>query len=387
MGREACQTPRQCFPKFLAPKSRRPQPDKVAEGFSERWILAKLCFLLIRRTRGTSNSLDFASRIIRIYFPDQSAAAWGAMGKKGTSQTRPKGGARRGGQAGRSGGRGGLLDAVEALEDGSLRRRLDSAAVVRREESSFSKLQPEFLEQLNLHASCMELKRPIRKSLTIFSHPESSYSEDTSSNEGTLTGRSQRPKPLLLLPKKPRWNHDLSAKAVQSNEKEVFRQWLEKTDEQVQAVFRQARDRKGKGRASDTKEIFTVTEHDAAAAIIPSLFERNLEVYQQLWRVVERSHVLLVLIDVRCPPIHLPPSLEDYLMRQGHSRRRRTILVLTKADLVEDAVAEEWKAWLSERYPQWQVVLTSSYVRREKQEGQGELNFSFLATEMFADLA
>lgn len=50
----------------------------------------------------------------------------------------------------------------------------------------------------------------------------------------------------------------------------------------------------------------------------------------------------------------------------------RTLLVLTKADLVPAPIVAAWKAWLEKTY-QWRVVTTESYVKKEKLEGQGEL--------------
>ncbi|KDN36770.1 P-loop containing nucleoside triphosphate hydrolase protein [Tilletiaria anomala UBC 951] len=249
------------------------------------------------------------------------------------------------------------------------KRRQVLTDIAKREESSFAKLGPDALLQLNLHATYTVLARPIPRVLTLYSHPENNVARGGSSDSESVSKKTSRSRPLLTLPKKPRWSHELSAKAVQSNEAEAFRNWLEKTDEEVQRCFKDALTVKGKGRAAEHN-----VDDDAAtlaAAVIPSLFERNLEVYQQLWRVVDRVQILLVLLDTRCPPIHLPPSLEDYLFRQGHTRRRRTVLVLTKVDLVTADVAAVWQAWLKQKYPQWQVVLTSSYVQREAHEGQG----------------
>jgi ribosome biogenesis GTPase A len=76
-----------------------------------------------------------------------------------------------------------------------------------------------------------------------------------------------------------------------------------------------------------------------------------------------------VLLDARCPPLHLPPSLVAYLQRFG---RRRTLLVLTKADLVPAPLVAAWAAWLRRTY-EWRVVATESYAKLERLEGQGEL--------------
>ena len=94
---------------------------------------------------------------------------------------------------------------------------------------------------------------------------------------------------------------------------------------------------------------------------------------RQLWRVGEMSDILLILIDARCPPIHYPPSLRDYL-RNGIKPRKKILLVLTKTDLVGDIVARRWKAWLEaqeaaevaeERF-RARVVLIQSYEEQSR---------------------
>lgn len=77
----------------------------------------------------------------------------------------------------------------------------------------------------------------------------------------------------------------------------------------------------------------------------PSFFERNLNVWRQLWRVTETSSIILILIDSRFPLIHFPPSLEAYVKGLG----KPYILVLTKTDLVPRWLAEAWQGWFLER--------------------------------------
>jgi hypothetical protein len=60
-------------------------------------------------------------------------------------------------------------------------------------------------------------------------------------------------------------------------------------------------------------------------------FEHNLEVWRQLWRVVERSDIVLLLADARCPALHFHTSLYRYITR---THGKECVLVLTKADLV-----------------------------------------------------
>lgn len=45
------------------------------------------------------------------------------------------------------------------------------------------------------------------------------------------------------------------------------------------------------------------------------VFEQNLQVWRQLWRVVERADVVVVVMDVRHPLLHLPPALYLHVAR------------------------------------------------------------------------
>lgn len=94
-------------------------------------------------------------------------------------------------------------------------------------------------------------------------------------------------------------------------------------------------------------------------------FERNLDVWRQLWRVSEVSEILLVLLDVRCPLLHLPTSLQDYVSTL--KPRKKCILILTKVDLVPKALADAWKAYFEKRY-NYDVVMVESY----KEHTRGE---------------
>jgi ribosome biogenesis GTPase A len=60
--------------------------------------------------------------------------------------------------------------------------------------------------------------------------------------------------------------------------------------------------------------------------------------------VTESSHVLLLLADARCPPLHLPPSLRTYV--QNLKPHKEVILVLTKSDLVDPEALAGWREWV-----------------------------------------
>lgn len=71
-------------------------------------------------------------------------------------------------------------------------------------------------------------------------------------------------------------------------------------------------------------------------------FERNLEVWRQLWRVLERSHLVVQIVDARNPLRFRCEDLEAYVHdvegtegESGTGRgKRRCLLLINKADLL-----------------------------------------------------
>lgn len=52
-------------------------------------------------------------------------------------------------------------------------------------------------------------------------------------------------------------------------------------------------------------------ENNLSLAITP--FEKNLDVWRQLWRVIEKSQLLLQIVDARNPYFYYSPDLETYI--------------------------------------------------------------------------
>lgn len=71
-------------------------------------------------------------------------------------------------------------------------------------------------------------------------------------------------------------------------------------------------------------------------------FERNIEVWRQLWRVLERSHLVVQIIDARNPLRFRCEDLEAYVAdvegaegEKGTGKGwRRALLLINKADLL-----------------------------------------------------
>lgn len=72
-------------------------------------------------------------------------------------------------------------------------------------------------------------------------------------------------------------------------------------------------------------------------------FERNLEFWRQLWRVLERSDVIIQILDARTPLFFRSKDLEIYV-KEIHSNKE-VILLMNKSDLVPQDVRRTWAAW------------------------------------------
>ncbi|ORM39457.1 GTPase LSG1-1 [Babesia sp. Xinjiang] len=69
-------------------------------------------------------------------------------------------------------------------------------------------------------------------------------------------------------------------------------------------------------------------------------YEKNIEFWRQLWRVIERSHLLLIIVDARDPLFYRVPDLEEYVKEVDG--RKETMLVLNKADHLSQELRKAW---------------------------------------------
>ncbi|KAE9593100.1 putative GTP-binding protein, orthogonal bundle [Lupinus albus] len=69
-------------------------------------------------------------------------------------------------------------------------------------------------------------------------------------------------------------------------------------------------------------------------------FEKNIDIWRQLWRVVERSDLLVMVVDSRDPLFYRCPDLEAYAREVDE--HKRTLLLVNKADLLPESIREKW---------------------------------------------
>jgi ribosome biogenesis GTPase A len=126
----------------------------------------------------------------------------------------------------------------------------------------------------------------------------------------------------LQIPRRPRWDGK-SPEELQRAEKDAFLDWRREVARAELAH--------GGGLSGADAGV-------EAAAVTP--FEKNIDVWRQLWRVVERCDVLVQIVDARNPLLYRCPDLEDYVREVNPLKR--CLLLINKADYLTHAQRGVW---------------------------------------------
>jgi ribosome biogenesis GTPase A len=124
---------------------------------------------------------------------------------------------------------------------------------------------------------------------------------------------------LGLMPARPKWDYELKRGKLHARERKAFVKWLRHAKEAM----------------------------IEAGGYAPA-FEQNIEVWRQLWRVLERSDVAVVVVDARNPMLHLPPALYAHVTRR---LRKPLVVVLNKTDAVPMRAIDGWAEHLLATLP------------------------------------
>lgn len=133
----------------------------------------------------------------------------------------------------------------------------------------------------------------------------------TAEEKSRLKKLHEENKHFLRIPRRPHWDESTSPEALQMSEKDSFLQWR--------------------------RELAQLEEEQK---LILTPFERNLEFWRQLWRVIERSDVIVQIVDARNPLLFRCPDLESYVSEI--SKDKVNMLLINKADLL---TRKQRKAW------------------------------------------
>ena len=123
---------------------------------------------------------------------------------------------------------------------------------------------------------------------------------------------------FLSIPKKPKYKKGMKKEDYIKLEKESFLAWR---------------------KALAEEEMKNINK-----AITP--YEKNLEVWTQLWLTVEKGQILFQIVDGRNPLYYRCPDLEKYIKEIDNNKE--IILIINKADLMNEKLRQNWSEYFKE---------------------------------------
>ncbi|KAK8861553.1 hypothetical protein IAR55_002375 [Kwoniella newhampshirensis] len=129
----------------------------------------------------------------------------------------------------------------------------------------------------------------------------------------------------LRVPRRPPWTRKTTRLELERQERDSFLEW-----------------RRGLAQLAESSNLLLTP------------FERNIQLWRQLWRVLERSHLIVQIVDARNPMGFRCVDLEKYVQEIGTDAdedgdiivpgkgKRRSLLLINKADLLTYDQRCEW---------------------------------------------
>lgn len=137
-------------------------------------------------------------------------------------------------------------------------------------------------------------------------------------------GASGLDKPItaesLKIPRRPAWTSTTTKEELDKAERMAFLQWRRSIAELEERM-----------RLEDQRCVVTP-------------FEKNIEFWRQLWRVMERSDLIVQIVDGRNPLMFYSPDLVTYAgeLSERFNQQKATLLVVNKADYLTVELREQW---------------------------------------------
>ena len=115
----------------------------------------------------------------------------------------------------------------------------------------------------------------------------------------------------LTVPRRPPWDESTTPQELDTRERQSLLEW-----------------RRGLAELQESNDLLMTP------------FERNLEVWRQLWRVIERSDLVVQIVDARNPLLFRSEDLENYVKEVD--KRKKNLLLVNKADMMTLEQREAW---------------------------------------------
>ncbi|PYH86545.1 P-loop containing nucleoside triphosphate hydrolase protein [Aspergillus uvarum CBS 121591] len=133
----------------------------------------------------------------------------------------------------------------------------------------------------------------------------------SASEEKSAITKHRQNRGRLTVPRRPQWDASTTRQQLEQLEKESFLSW-----------------RRGLAELQENQDLLMTP------------FERNLEVWRQLWRVIERSDLVVQIVDARNPLAFRSEDLEAYVKELDP--RKQNLLLVNKADMLTEKQRVMW---------------------------------------------
>ena len=140
----------------------------------------------------------------------------------------------------------------------------------------------------------------------------------SAAEERATVKKHQENKKRLTVPRRPPWDETTTARELDERERESLLEW-----------------RRGLANLEENQDLLMTP------------FERNLEVWRQLWRVIERSDLVVQIVDARNPLLFRCEDLEKYVKEVDP--RKRNLLLVNKADMMTEEQRSAWANYFKEK--------------------------------------
>ncbi|KAJ5921201.1 Large subunit GTPase 1 [Penicillium verhagenii] len=159
----------------------------------------------------------------------------------------------------------------------------------------------------------------------------------SATEERNAQKKQQKNKSRLTVPRRPKWDSTTTPQQLEMMERESLLDW-----------------RRGLAELQEFNDLLMTP------------FERNLEVWRQLWRVIERSHLVVQIVDARNPLQFRSEDLENYV--KEIDPRKKNLLLVNKADMLTLKQREAWATYFEKNNINFRFF--SAHLAKEKIEAE-----------------
>ncbi|RDA87516.1 hypothetical protein CP532_1602 [Ophiocordyceps camponoti-leonardi (nom. inval.)] len=139
----------------------------------------------------------------------------------------------------------------------------------------------------------------------------------SSREERSVMGKHRMHRDRLTVPRRPKWDASTTPAELDALERKSFLDW-----------------RRGLAELQENNDLLMTP------------FERNIEVWRQLWRVIERSDLVVQIVDARNPLLFRCQDLETYV--KAVDPKKQNLLLINKADMMTLKQRQAWAKYLKQ---------------------------------------